>query len=128
MPDFEHSTLWRISSFDEMRERDGEAPTLLPTTLLSDLNQLQRDPSNDDVLEVIAACLRHRESALLYLGAHVLLFGYDIGWQHLLLGQALPGHFGTKGVLATAGAVRMPAYQLRGMYRRSKPSRASSSS
>ena len=50
MPDFEHSTLWRISSFDEMRERDGESPTLLPTTLLSDLNQLQRDPSNDDVL------------------------------------------------------------------------------
>jgi hypothetical protein len=68
MPDFEHTTLWRISSFDEMRERDGESPTLLPTTLLSDLNQLHRDPSNDDVLEVIAACLRHREAALLYLG------------------------------------------------------------
>jgi hypothetical protein len=43
MPDFEHTTLWRISSFDEMRERDGESPTLLPTTLLSDLNQLHRD-------------------------------------------------------------------------------------
>ncbi|NRF67063.1 hypothetical protein HLB44_08730 [Aquincola sp. S2] len=68
MRDFEHSTLWRISAFDRLRasEPDG-SPTLLPTTLLADLDQLQRDPANDDVLEVVAACLRHREPALLYL-------------------------------------------------------------
>src|SRR4029077_1751976 len=39
----------------------------LPTTLMADLQQLHRDPANDDVLEVIAACVRNREAALLYL-------------------------------------------------------------
>jgi hypothetical protein len=72
--DFEQSTLWRISSFERLRAGDPDGPpTLLPTTLLADLDQLRRDPSNDDVLEVVAACLRHREAALLYLacGAYV---------------------------------------------------------
>jgi hypothetical protein len=80
MNDFDSSTLWRISAFQRAREAaqpdpfagDGR-PTLLPTTLLADLQQLQGDPVNGDVLEVIAACVRHREAALLYLGygAHV---------------------------------------------------------
>lgn len=71
MRDFEHSTLWRISAFERMRETrgafDSEEPTLLPTTLMADLDQLRRDPLSNDVLEVVAACLRHREPALLYL-------------------------------------------------------------
>ncbi|HSW05262.1 hypothetical protein [Aquabacterium sp.] len=74
MKDFEHSTLWRISAFERLRETDPDShPMMLPTTLLADLDHLQRDPANDDVLEVIAACLRHHEPALLYLafGAHV---------------------------------------------------------
>jgi hypothetical protein len=73
MKDFEPSTLWRISAFEQARQsgqlgagRD-DRPTLLPTTLLADLQQLRRDPSNDDVLEVIAACMRNHEAALLYL-------------------------------------------------------------
>ena len=79
MKDFEPSTLWRISAFEEARNSgrlgggDDDRPTLLPTTLLADLQQLHRDPANDDVLEVIAACVRNREPALLYLDhdAHV---------------------------------------------------------
>jgi hypothetical protein len=74
MDPFETSTLWRISEFQRARDallgrsdRD-DRPTLLPTTLLADLQQLENDPDNGDVLEVIAACLRHREAALLYLG------------------------------------------------------------
>jgi hypothetical protein len=66
MPDFEHSTLWSISGFERHRET-GEPLTLLPTTLLADLNHLERDPTNNDVLEVMAACMRHHEAALLYL-------------------------------------------------------------
>jgi hypothetical protein len=75
MRDFWSSTLWRISAFNRMRE-SGEAdalqgntrPTLLPTTLLADLRQLAADPATNDVLEVMAACVRQREAALLYLG------------------------------------------------------------
>src|SRR4051812_37347932 len=73
MQDFD-STLWRISEFERAREagRVGsgahpDRPTLLPTTLLADLQRLETDPSANDVLEVIAACLRNREAALLYL-------------------------------------------------------------
>ncbi|GAB4561041.1 MAG: hypothetical protein Tsb007_25190 [Rhizobacter sp.] len=73
MRDFD-STLWRISAFERAREA-GEAspgvgfdrPTLLPTTLLADLQRLEASPAANDVLEVIAACLRNREAALLYL-------------------------------------------------------------
>jgi hypothetical protein len=75
MNEFDGSTLWRISAFQRVHDAahadafavDGR-PTLLPTTLLADLQQLQDDPVNGDVLEVIAACVRHREPALLYLG------------------------------------------------------------
>lgn len=74
MADFKDSTLWRISEFERVRASGGSVstiaaagPTLLPTTLLTDLRQLQREATPNDVLEVMAACLRHRESALLYL-------------------------------------------------------------
>lgn len=80
MDDFETSTLWRISAFQHARDDGQFGPrlgedrlTFLPTTLLSDLQQLQNDPTNGDVLEVIAACIRNHEAALLYLehGAYV---------------------------------------------------------
>lgn len=45
----------------------ADRPTLLPTTLLADLRRLQADGANTDVLEVIAACVRNHEAALLYL-------------------------------------------------------------
>ena len=79
MKDFEPSTLWPIGAFDQARHGgrlgpgQDDRPTLLPTTLMADLQQLRKDPANDDVLEVIAACMRNREAALLYLahGQHV---------------------------------------------------------
>jgi hypothetical protein len=81
LDEFEQSTLWRISAFERLKndpahaQRTGDGPTLLPSTLLSDLARLDRnDPSvGADVLDVMAACMRHRESALIYLqrGEHV---------------------------------------------------------
>jgi hypothetical protein len=72
--DFEDSTLWRISAFERMRLYTGSSgfarltgPTVLPTTLLADLRRLDADPVSSDALEVIAACVRHREPALLCL-------------------------------------------------------------
>ncbi|MFL6664786.1 MAG: hypothetical protein ACJ8G7_21640, partial [Rhizobacter sp.] len=74
MRDFEDSTLWRVSEFERLRQQTGSSgfvrlngPTVLPTTLLADLRRLDADPASGDMLEVIAACVRHREPALLCL-------------------------------------------------------------
>jgi hypothetical protein len=76
MPDFASSTLWRISAFERQRASGSIAdagPSLLPSTLMTDLRRLEATHSND-ALEVIATCLRHQESALLYLGLGPLVW------------------------------------------------------
>jgi hypothetical protein len=79
--DFEDSTLWRISAFERIRQQTGSSgfmrltgPTLLPTTLLADLRRLDADPGSSDVLEVMAACMRHHEPALLCLAHEDLVW------------------------------------------------------
>jgi hypothetical protein len=74
MREFEDSTLWRISAYERMRlERSSTAfaqlgeNTVLPTTLVADLRQLEARRETSDALEVVAACLRHRQAALLCL-------------------------------------------------------------
>ena len=74
MRDFEDSTLWRVSGFERVRMLTGtsgfarlDGPTVLPTTLLADLRRLDADGAGNDVLEVVAACMRHHEPALLCL-------------------------------------------------------------
>jgi hypothetical protein len=48
--------------------RLDDGATVLPTTLLTDLRRIGADDGpSDDVLEVVAACMRHREPALLCL-------------------------------------------------------------
>jgi hypothetical protein len=75
MRDFEESTLWRVSEFERIRQEtgssgymmlDGQA-TALSSTLMSELRMLERRHAQGDVLEVVAACVRHREPGLLYL-------------------------------------------------------------
>lgn len=74
MKAFDSSSLWRISAFRKARN-EGELDlaaevgrqTLLPTTLLADLRRLQSDGATGDILEVIAACVRNHDAALLYL-------------------------------------------------------------
>ena len=77
----EDSTLWRISAYDRWCEQHGNsgfAPltpsTVLPTTLNAELSTLERKHLRNDVLEVVAACMRQRESAL------VLLRHRDLVW------------------------------------------------
>lgn len=74
MRDFEDSTLWRVSAFERVLSETGssgfarlEAASVLPTTLQADLRMLDRGPDGADALEVIAACVRHRQPALLCL-------------------------------------------------------------
>lgn len=71
---FDTSALWTLSDFRRVRDlghvggADPGRVTLLPTTLLADLRRIQHDGHGGDVLEVIAACVRNHEAALLYIG------------------------------------------------------------
>ena len=75
MRDFDDTTLWRVSAFERVQQETGtsgfarlDRRTVLPTTLLADLRRLGSDDGEaNDVLEIVAACLRHREPALLCL-------------------------------------------------------------
>jgi hypothetical protein len=74
MADFDQTTLWRLSNFERYRTNTGVSAfgrlsdqTLLPSTLLAELGRLEFEGSSGDVLEVVAACMRNHESALLCL-------------------------------------------------------------
>jgi hypothetical protein len=73
MRDFEDSTLWRISEFERVREQTGTSGyavlgrnTVLSPSLVSELNGLTSRAQNPEVVELLAACLRLREPALIY--------------------------------------------------------------
>jgi len=74
MRDFQDSTLWRISAYERMRLERGSSVfaqlgenTLLPTTMLADLRQLESRRDSGDVLEILATCMRNRQAALICL-------------------------------------------------------------
>jgi hypothetical protein len=74
MRDFDDSTLWGTSAYERMRAATGGSgftalarQTTLATTLMAELSQLERARRRDDALEVVAACVRQSESALLLL-------------------------------------------------------------
>lgn len=107
--DFEESTLWRVSEFERVRMQTGSSafarlggPTVLPTTLLADLRRLDADGASDDVLEVVAACMRHHEPALLCLQCEGLV------WPVTLFPTQMVYHAPRDLVQATpAGVARM---------------------
>jgi hypothetical protein len=81
MRDFDDSTLWRVSAYERMRLERGSSVfaqlgenTVLPTTLLAELRHLRGQREDSDVLEVLAACMRHRQSALLCLAYEDLVW------------------------------------------------------
>ncbi len=89
MRNFDDTTLWRISSFERMQQETGtsgfarlDGPTLLPTTMLSELEKLERDPRGIDVLEMLGACMRHREAALLCLQHEELVWPVTVFPMH----------------------------------------------
>ena len=94
MRDFHASTLWRVSGFERTRQATGtsgfarlDGPTLLPTTLLADLRRLDADPASNDALEVVAACMRHRQAALLFMGCEGLVWPVTL-FPHQMLHHA----------------------------------------
>ena len=98
MRDFEDSTLWSVSAFDRERLHTGDSafariagPKVLPTTLLADLDRIEADPANFDVLEVVAACMRHREAALLFLQYEQLVWPVTLFQDQATTLQSLRG-------------------------------------
>lgn len=97
MRDFDDSTLWRISAYERMRAETGHSgfaglrrSTVLPTTLNAELSQLRRTGHTDDVLEVVAACMRQRESALILLQHAGLIWPLTLFPQQLLYHSPRP--------------------------------------
>lgn len=97
MRDFDDSTLWRISAYERMRSETGQsgfaglnAPTSLPATLVSELAHLDQARRASEVLDVVAACLRHRESALVVLRHDALVWPLTLFPQQGLYQLARP--------------------------------------
>ena len=74
MQDTKGRSLWPISAFDALRHAPtpaaafGAPPTtLLSSTLQAELRLLERRRDSADALEVVAACMRLHEPALVYL-------------------------------------------------------------
>lgn len=72
MRDFLGSTLWRISAFERALDTGmvtttsgGPGSSTVPGSMLGELRHLQADPTADDPLSAVAACMRHRRSLLL---------------------------------------------------------------
>ena len=126
MRDFEESTLWRVSGFERARSLTGtsgfarlDGTTVLPTTLLADLRRLDAGSGSNDVLEVVAACMRHREPALLCLQVEGLVWPLTLFPSHGLyhsprdMAQATPAALGSASLLsAEAPGVRPPGHWL----------------
>jgi hypothetical protein len=125
MRDFEDSTLWRISEFERVRQSTGTSgytplegqQSALPTTLLSELRVLERHGHDSDVLEVLAACLRQRESALLYLRHEEVVWPVTVFPQQGLyhsprdLAEATPQGLATLGLMSIEPpGVRTPGH------------------
>ena len=76
MPHSDGSSLWRLSSFEQQRQHAVAAAasnaglrrqTVIATTLQAELRVLDQRRGGADPIEVVAACLRLREPALIYL-------------------------------------------------------------
>ncbi len=107
--DFEDSTLWRVSEYDRVRQTTGTSgfdrlsgAQMLPTTLLADLRRLDADPDSNDVLEVVAACMRHRQSALLILQHQGLVWPVTLFPAQMMYHSPISLHDRARGVIGLA--------------------------
>jgi hypothetical protein len=91
MAGFDESTLWRISAYERVREESGHlgfggltGSTVLPTTLAAEFTALESRRLSDDVVEVVAACIRRAESALVLLRHRGLVWPLTVFPRHNL--------------------------------------------
>lgn len=78
------STLWRLSEFEQLhRARTTAAGALgnsllLPSSLLGEIGALEQRRCGRDVVEVVAACRRSQEAALIFLRLDELVWPISI--------------------------------------------------
>ncbi|MBX3644037.1 MAG: hypothetical protein KF720_13330 [Rubrivivax sp.] len=108
MRDFQDSTLWRISAYERMRLQRASSAfaqlgenTMLPTTLLADLRQLEGRRQEGDVLEILAACMRHRQAALICLEYQGLVWPITVFPNELVYHSPRDMALATRDGLAT---------------------------
>ena len=107
MRDFEESTLWRVSEFERVREATGSSgfasltnTTMLSSTLTAELNRVHTSRTGEmDLVEVVAACIRNREAALLLLARDQLV------WPLTLFPDRTMLHSPTDFIAATRGGL-----------------------
>ena len=117
--------MWRVSEFERVRLRTGSSgfarlggATVLPTTLLADLHRIDTSGAGGgDVLEVVTACMRHHEPALLCLQYEGLVWPVTLFPAQMLyhsprdFGEATPAALARLGLLSTeAPGVRPPGH------------------
>jgi len=124
MPDIEGQTLWRVSEFDALRDKTSTTATaglgrqtVIATTLQAELRVLDRRRERVDPLEVVAACVRLGEPALIYLQHEDLVWPVTVfpnemvyhSPRSLLLGTRR-GLAGLKTLEIEAPGVRPPGH------------------
>ncbi len=88
--DFDESTLWQVNAFPRPRAEttgSGFGPVrsvMLPSALIAALSQLESRQTSLPILEVLAACVRHRENALILLRLGGLVWPLTLFPQHNL--------------------------------------------
>ena len=109
MRDFVDSTLWRVSGFERARLATGnsafaslDGPTVLSSTLLADLRRLDAFGAADDLLEVTAACVRHREPALLCMQYDELVWPITLFPAQMIYHSPRDFSYARPGALARA--------------------------
>jgi hypothetical protein len=124
MRDFDDTTLWRISAFERMQEETGTsgfarlgARTALSGTMQSELSLLRRAQRAGDVLDVVALCMRERESALVLLRHRGLVWPLTLfpeqGLYHLprpIIPSLEEGNLDLQVVAIEAAGLRPPGH------------------
>lgn len=117
MPIEEHaSTLWAVSSFDRLHEqsqRGLDGPTMLSSTLMAEVAALERRHEESDALEVLAACVRLQEPALVYLRFAELVWPVTVFPAQMIYHSPRPLTEAPEGSLArvTAMGIEPPAFR-----------------
>ncbi|MFT3666658.1 hypothetical protein [Piscinibacter sp.] len=113
------STLWRISAFDRLHQQaqqDPDRPTIVSSTLMAEIAALERRQDENDALEVLAACVRLQEPALVYLRFAELVWPVTVFPAQMLYHSPRPLSEAVDGALARVSvmAIEPPAVRLPG--------------
>lgn len=123
MRTFEASTLWRVSEYDRVRQTTGSsgfdrltsAVAVLPTSLLADLRRLDADPASNDVLEIVAACMRHRQAALLVLQHQGLVWPVTVFPAQMMYHSPIALHAASRGTAMGLADLRVLETEVAGV-------------